>query len=150
MRLIRLAIPIVGSLVLIAGCGSSNSKLSYSAFSDAANALCKSGNAQVKASGSATSTANAANADTIDKVIKVANDTISKFKALSGPAALESARDVVVTDLGQTVTSAQAASSAARSGNQPAYDAAVKQLGSQDRQTNTDSSKLGAPDCTHG
>ncbi len=151
MRRFRLAIPLVGSLVVIAGCGgSSNSKLSYAAFSAAADKICSSANASARAIGQVTLTANAANAAKIDKVVSLANDAIKKFQDLSGPAALESVRDDVVSNLQAQVKTAQTASTAAKSGDNTTYTAALEQLSQQSKAANTTGSKLGAANCTHG
>ncbi len=151
MRRFRLAIPLIGSLVVIAGCGgSSNSKLSYAAFSVAADKICSSSNSAAKSIGAVTAQATPANAAKIDKVISVANDAIKRFQALDGPAALQSVRDEVVAQLQAQVKTAQAASNAAKSGDQTTYTAAIQQLAQQSSTANDIGSKLGAKNCTHG
>ncbi len=151
MRTFRLAMPLIASLVLIAGCGgSSNSKLSYAAFSAAADKICSSANSSAKSIGGVTSQATPANAPKIDKVINLANAAIKKFQALQGPPALESARDAVVSDLQAQVKTAQAASTAAKNSDQTTYTAALEQLQQQSQAANTLGSKLGAANCTHG
>jgi excinuclease UvrABC ATPase subunit len=151
MRRFRLTIPLIGSLVVIAGCGgSSNSKLSYAAFSSAADKICSTANSAAKTNGQVTAQATPANAAKIDKVITLANDAIKKFQALSGPAALESVRDEVVANLQAEVKTAQAASTAAKSGDQTTYTAAIEQLAQQSQASNSIGAKLGASNCTHG
>jgi hypothetical protein len=151
MRRFRLAIPLVGSLVVIAGCGgSSNSKLTYAAFSAAADKICSSANSGARSIGRVSTQATPANAPKIDKVISLANDAIKKFQALNGPAALESARDEVVADLQAQIKTAQAASTAAKNSDQTTYTAALEQLVQQSQAANTLGSKLGAANCTHG
>lgn len=151
MRRFRLAIPLIGSLLVIAGCGgSSNSKLSYAAFSSAADKICSNANSAARANGRVSTQATPANAAKINKVIDLANNAIKKFQALQGPAALQSARDEVVSDLQAQVKTAQTASTAAKNGDQTTYDAALQQLAQQSTAANTLGSKLGAANCTHG
>ncbi len=149
MRRFRLAIPLVGSLVAIAGCGGrSNSKLSYAAVSAAADKICASGNAQSKAaSAGVTDQATPANAAKIDKLISIGQDGVKKLQALKGPDSLESAAQASINDLNQEIKAAQDASNAAKSGNQSGYIAAIQQLGSLEQQAKADGSKLGAKNC---
>jgi excinuclease UvrABC ATPase subunit len=151
MRRFRLVIPLLGSLVLIAGCGgSSNSKLSYAAFSAAADKICANANSQAKAFQSVTLQATAANAAKIDKIVPIAQDAVKKFQALKGPDSLQAAAQTAINDLNQEIKAAQDASNAAKAGDQAAYDAALQQLAATAQQSNTDGSKLGAANCTHG
>ncbi len=149
MRRFRLAIPLVGSLAVIAGCGgSSNSKLSYAAFSAAADKICSNANAQSKAAGSGvTAQATPANAAKIDKVVPIAQDALKKFQALKGPDSLQPATQATIDDLNQQIKAAQDASNAAKSGNQSAYIAALQQLQSLSQQSKVNGSKLGAKNC---
>jgi hypothetical protein len=149
MRRFRLAIPLIASLLVIAGCGgSSNSKLSYAAFSAAADKICSNANSQSSSVGSGVTTdATAANAAKIDKVVSVAQDALKKLEALKPPDALQPAAQAVINDLNQEIKAAQDASNAAKAGNQAAYVAALQQLQSLTHQSSTDGSKLGAPNC---
>lgn len=149
MRRFRLAIPLVGSLVVIAGCGgSSNSKLSYAAFSSAADKICSSANSQTKSIGAGvTDQATPANAAKIDKVVPIAQDALKKFEALKGPDSLQAAAQTTVDNLNQQIKAAQDASNAAKAGNQAAYDAALQQLQSLSQQSKVAGSKLGAKNC---
>ncbi len=151
MRRFRLVIPLLGSLVLIAGCGgSSNSKLSYAAFSAAADKICANANSQAKAFQGVTTQATAANAAKIDKIVPIAQDAVKKFQALKGPDSLQAAAQTAINDLNQEIKAAQDASNAAKAGDQAAYDAALQQLATTSQQSNADGSKLGAANCTHG
>lgn len=151
MRRFRLAIPLVGSLVLVAGCGgSSNSKLSYAAFSAAADKICSNANSQAKAFQGISTQATAANAEKIDKVVPIAQDAVKKFHALKGPDSLQAAAQASINDLNQEIKAAQDASNAAKAGDQAAYETAIQQLAVSSQQSNTDGSKLGAANCTHG
>jgi hypothetical protein len=148
MRTIRIAMLVAGSVVLISGCGSSNSKLSYSAFSDAAGKICTTAGSQIKAAGNgATQTANAASATALGKALSVSQKAISQLKALSGPGSLQSARDAFAANLSSQNSSIQSAITAAKSGNQSAYVAAIKSVAVADQQGNLLGSKLGAAGC---
>ena len=151
MRVLRLLVPIAGSLALLTGCGgSSNRRLSYSAFSSAADAICKGAGVQSAAAGSLTATASGANAEVLDKVIAAMRDGVTKLKALEGAPGLESARDTLVNDLDQQLSLGQAASNDARSGNQAGYVSAATEVAALSQQANVDGSRLGAPDCAKG
>lgn len=147
MRKLLAGIMVVAAMAIISGCGSSNSKLSYSAFSNAAGKICTGVNAQSKAAGSLTTTANAANAATLTKVISISNKALTKLKALQGPSALESARDTFAGDITAQTTLFQKAATAAKAGNQAEYVADAKSASAANQTTNTDASKLGAPSC---
>jgi excinuclease UvrABC ATPase subunit len=148
-RRLRLAIPLVGSLVVIAGCGgSSNSKLSYAAFSAAADKICSNANAQSKSAGAGvTGEATAANAAKIDKIVPIAQDALKKFQALKGPDSLQAAAQTAEDNLNQQIKAAQDASTAAKAGDQAAYNAALLQLQSLSNSAKTAGSKLGAKNC---
>jgi hypothetical protein len=151
MRTIRMAVLIAASIVVISGCGSSNSKLSYSAFSNAASAICLSSGSQIKAAGNqATDTANAASASALSKALTLSQKAVSKLKALSGPSSLQSARDTLTTNLDSQNSAIQAAITAAKAGNHSAYISALKNVGALNRQSNTLGSKLGAAGCAKG
>lgn len=151
MRIIRIAVLVAGSVVLISGCGSSNSKLSYSAFSDAAGKICASTSAQIKAAGDqATSTANAASASALSKALSVSQTGVSKLKALSGPSSLQSARDAFDANVASQNAAIQSAITAAKAGDQSAYIAAVKSIKPLNQAANALGSKLGAPSCARG
>ena len=152
MRKTLAGLLVTGSLLILSGCGgSSNSALSYSAFSTAANKICTAENAaSASASGGATNKATPANAAALKKVLKVSDKYIGQLKALSGPSALVAARNTFVSDVNANAAIATKAAAAAQSGNQQAYTAAVKQLVAGNGQTNDDASKLGAPVCAQG
>ena len=141
-----------GSLLFLSGCGgSSNSALSYSAFSTAANTICKSENAAAaKIGAGATGQASPANAAVIRKLIAAGDASAAKLKTLNGPAALNTARDTLVTAVDANAVLAKRAAAAAQAGHQSQYIALVKQLAATDGPSNADGSKLGAPACATG
>lgn len=148
MRTLRDLMAIAASLGILAGCGgASNTTLSYSAFSTAANSICKNTEAAAKAVGHASSLSG--EVPVFTKYATELQDAAAKLKALSGPAALESARDKVVSALDQLQTSLQNLISDARSDNQVAFQAAQARFqapaGAQ-----AAASELGAPACSNG
>jgi hypothetical protein len=148
MRIFFVGVLVVGSLAILSGCGSSSSKLSASAFSNAANKICTTENTEAKSAGAGvTATANAASAASLAKLIAISNKNVVKLKALSGPSALESARDTFVAAVNKDAAFAQKAETAAKAGNQAEYIAAAKATNAGNAQTNRDGSKLGAPAC---
>ena len=149
MRTFVTGLLVAGSLLILSACGgSSNSKLSYSAFSTAANKICKAENAQsAAAGGGATAAATPANAAALKKVLAVSDKSLAKLKALSGPSALVAAKNTFVDDVTANSAIARKAITAATNRDQAAYTAAFKQLQATSSQTNADASKLGAPVC---
>ena len=152
MRTFLTGLLIAGSLGILSGCGgSSNSALSYSAFSTAANTICKTGNGQANALGAKlTAKATPANAAIIQKEITLDTTAEAKLKALKGPAALQTARNTLVTEADTEIAAIKKVQAAAQSGNQSAYVAGAKALGPLGSQASLDGSKLGAPACATG
>ena len=148
MRTFFVGLLLVGSLAILSGCGgSSNSKMSYSAFSNAANKICRSADTQNKAVTGATQTANAASAAGIGKDVTITDKAISQLKALSGPGALASARDTFVAQGNATVVLAKKAEAAAKAGNQADYTTAINALAATNSASNASGSQMGAPAC---
>jgi hypothetical protein len=140
---------VTGSLLILTGCGgSSNSSLSYSAFSNSANKICTQLNNDTKqAGGGVSNKANAASAAAIQKILTASNGSIAKLKALNGPSALNTAMTTFVGKVESSSVFAKQAITAAKAGNQSAYVAAAKKLGAANDPTDTAASKLGAPAC---
>jgi len=148
MRKFTVGLLIAGSLAILSGCGgSSNSKLSYSAFSNAANKICSTATKAGNAIQGGSSTANAASAAGIGKLVTITNKALSQLKALSGGSALEAARDRFVAEGNTSVVLAKKAEAAATAGNQTEYVAAVQALSATDPVSNAAGSQLGAPAC---
>jgi hypothetical protein len=154
VKLIKMMVPLLGTMVALAGCGGSsnssstysNSGLSYGAFSSAAQAICSAANTAAKGA-SASTQANAASAAGLAKTVTAAQDAVNKLKALSGGGPLSAARDTFVANVNQQVAAAKSAEADASSGNQSGYNTEVAQLQSLNGQGNADGSKLGAPAC---
>ena len=157
MPTLRNLMAIAASLGILAGCGgASNTTLSYSAFSTAANAICKNFKAELKKAGTAEQAVVAVPGSLpsavpiVTKLGTEIQDAVAKFNALSGPAALQSARDKLVSALDQFQTPIQNMISAARSDNTVAFNSAVTQLHAAGRSGGGQaaSSELGAPACS--
>jgi hypothetical protein len=122
--------------------------LSYSAFSNAADAICTSTGSQIKAAGNkATSTANAASATALSTALAISQKGLAKLKALQGPSSLQSARDALAANLSSQNSAIQTAITAAKAGDQSGYVSALKGLPPLSQQANTLGSKLGAASC---
>jgi hypothetical protein len=149
MRFLSLGVLVAGALGLLSACGgSSNSSLSYSAFSNAANKICQDENVRASAAGTVTSTADAANAAVIARLADIQQAGIGKLKALKGPTALESARDAFVSDLSQATAIAKSIADAAKSGDQSRFVSLGQQLTAGSTKRHNDGAQLGAPACS--
>ena len=139
----------VGTMVILSACGgSSNSKLSYSAFSTAANKICASANAQAKTIEKGSSAkATAANAAIFAKLITINNKVLSSLNALSGPSALTADRDKYTALLKTDSDIAAQVEAAAKSGDQASYITEANKLGATSGESDALGSKLGAPAC---
>jgi hypothetical protein len=148
MRAFSVGLLIAGSLAILSGCGgSSNSKLTSSAFSSAANKICSNANSQAKAVKGTSATANAASAAAIGKIVTIDDKALSQLKALSGPGALESARDRFIAETKSSAVLAEKAEAAAKAGNQTDYVSAVKALSASDQASKPAADRLDAPAC---
>jgi hypothetical protein len=128
-----------------------NAELSSGGFRAAADAICKSSNAQVTATSSGIShEADAASATALGDVISILREGESELEALSGPRTLEAARDALVSALEQEISTAQSASAAAKAGKQASFDVALDRVAAETREAHADGSMLGAPDCAAG
>jgi hypothetical protein len=123
-------------------------ELSAGAFRNAADAICRNSNAQAREISSAISDeADSANAVALGADTVVLQEGESKLEALSGPSELQAARDALVKDLDQEISTARRAGSAARDGDRTSYDSALDQVAIETRQAHAAGSTLGAPDC---
>jgi len=131
------------AVLVLAGCGgsssSSNGGLSSSAFNTATNAAGQPSEPTDVESAASAATVLAADVGFIQGADQ-------KLKALSGPSALESARDAFVSKNEEGLTGLQAMMSAARSGDTAAYDAAAAKLEPLGQASGDLGAKLG-PDC---
>jgi hypothetical protein len=148
MRAIQLGGALLASVALLTGCGSSNSKLSYSAFSNAADKICASTTSEIAGLRlNNIQQANSAAAGTLSKALADGDGAISKFKGLSGPSALQSDMSSYVGNYEQQAAVIRTMISAAKSGDQSAYVKGAQSLGALEAQRNAQGAQLGAPDC---
>jgi hypothetical protein len=146
VRTLRNLMVIAASLGIVAGCGgTSNTTLSYSAFSTAANAICNNVGAEANALALATPLTSLSEARAkFTKLATDIQDAAAKLKALSGPAALESARDKLVSVIDQTLAIVQNMSNA---GSEAAFNSEISRLHAAPN-AHQASSELGAPACS--
>jgi hypothetical protein len=148
MRYIKLGGGLLASLAILSGCGSSNSTLSYSAFSNAADKICSSTTSEVGALNlNSDQQASPSAASALSKALADGNAAISKLKALKGPSALESTLGTFVGNYQQQAAAIQSMISAAKSSDQSGYVSAGQTLSSLEQQGNADGSQLGAASC---
>jgi hypothetical protein len=133
----------------VAGCGGGddNKALSYSAFGEKANEICKDTNAKIQAAGQATGNAQT-DAPVLAKVIPLIKDANSKFKDLKPPAKLKATFDEFNSTTDQQIAQAEKAETAAKAGDQAAYSQILKDTQPLGAKSDAAASKLGAVECT--
>ena len=137
--------------IALAGCGDdkkdSNKQLSYSGFVSEANKVCKDQDAKIdpisnKLTGQADN-----DAPIYEELIPKLEDARDDFAELKPPDELKPDFDKVVSLIDAQIQGAKTAQSAAQTGDQEAYDAAIAELRPLSAQTEEAQSKLGAADC---
>jgi hypothetical protein len=148
---IRKQLMVVAALAAlgVAGCGGgdSNKTLSYSDFGKKADEICSSETPKIKATGAKLSGDAKKDAPVYDELLpelKAAND---KFKALKPPDELKPDFEKATSIQDQQYALTQEAQKAAKSGDQAAYQAVLKQFKPLSEQSNLAASKLGAATC---
>jgi hypothetical protein len=140
----------------IAGCGGSDKKksdsgsngaLSYSQFGQKANAICKAANDKVNPLSSKFTGQAANDAPLYDTVIPTIKDGVAQFKKLQPPAELKASYDEFIAVSDQQITADEAAQTAAKSGDDAAYQQALSALKPLSAKSNAAASKLGAAEC---
>ncbi|MEA2167396.1 MAG: hypothetical protein QOF76_696 [Solirubrobacteraceae bacterium] len=133
----------------VVGCGGgdSNKALSYSGFATAANKVCSDATSSTdkiaaKLNGKATN-----DAPVYDDLIPALQSATDKFKKLKPPAALKVDADKFAGLVESEVTAAKAAQTAAKTGDDAAYQTAAKAIGPIAKEANLEGSKLGAAEC---
>ena len=136
---------------VVAGCGGgdSNKTLSYSDMSAQANQICNDVNPEIKSLSQKLTGKASTDAPVLDQIIPKLDDAIAKFKALKPPDELKPDFDRFISTSEQQIALDKKAQAAAKSGNQQAYDAVLKQLKTStfDSQNDEAASKLGAKAC---
>jgi hypothetical protein len=136
----------------VAGCGGgddSNKTLSYSDFGTQASDICTSANPDIKTTSSKLTGKASSDAAVYDELIPKLEAASAKFKALKPPAELKADFDRFNSITDQQVALGKKAQAAAKSGDQQAYVAVLKELKASplDAQSDEAASKLGAGGC---
>jgi TolA-binding protein len=148
---LRLVATAVVAAAVIAGCGGgdSNKTLSYSDMSAQANQICNDVNPEIKSLSQKLTGKAATDAPVLDQVIPKLDAAIGRFKDLKPPDELKPDYDRFISTSEAQIELDKNAQAAAKSGNQTAYDAALKTLKAStfDSQNDEAASKLGAKAC---
>ena len=153
---------ICGSLSLFAaGCGDDEDSASttpttaaesaargYDETIAAVNDVCKRGNAEIDKLGEkVTGEAGQADADAINDIVEAEDKYIEEFEAIEPDPKLEAPLDAFVTAIKAQQDATRAAAEAAATGEQKAYDAALKGIGEIDKTSDAAARTLGATEC---
>jgi hypothetical protein len=134
--------------IAFAGCGGDDNKaLSYSAFTEKANEICKSSDADIEATSNKLTGKAATDAPIYDELIPKIEDASDKLKDLDPPDELKEAHDNFNAVLDKQIQGAKDAQEAAKTGDDAAYVAKVKELEPISKEGDEAASKLGAADC---
>jgi hypothetical protein len=139
----------------VAGCGDdkksdsgSNGALSYSEFDKQANAICKENNDKTKPLSSKFTGSAQNDAPLFDTAVPAIKDGVAKFKELKPPPELQSTFDEFTASADQQIAATATAQSAAKTGDDAAYQQALKELQKIGQEGDVLASKLGAVECT--
>ena len=139
------------AMLALAGCGGggddSNKKLSYSAFGNAADKVCEKANAEVDPISNKLTGKVETDAPIYDELVPKLDDALDEFSALKPPEALKPDFDKTVDLITQQTSLAKEAQTAAKNGDQDAYDEVIAKLRPLSAQTKEAESKLGAEQC---
>jgi hypothetical protein len=142
------AVVVTGAL---AGCGGgdSNKTLSYGDMSAQANQICNDVNPEIKSLSQKLTGKASTDAPVLDQIIPKLDDAIGRFKDLNPPDELKADYDRFISTSDAQIALDKKAQAAAKSGDQQAYEAALKELkaSSYDSQNDEAASKLGAKAC---
>jgi hypothetical protein len=139
--------------IVVAGCGGgsddSNKTLSYSDFSAQASKVCTDADTGIKQTASKLTGKASTDAAVYDELIPKLEAAAAKFKALKPPDELKADFDRFNSITDQQLALTKKAQAAAKSGNQQAYGAVIKELKASplDEQNDLAASKLGASGC---
>jgi hypothetical protein len=136
---------------VIAGCGGgdSNKTLSYSDMSAQANQICNDVNPEIKSLGAKITGKASNDAPILGQIIPKLDDAIGRFKDLKPPDELKPDYDRFISTSEAQIALDKKAEAAAKSGDQAAYGAVLKQIKTSpyDSQNDEAASKLGAKAC---
>ena len=148
---LRLVATAAVAAAVIAGCGGgdSNKALSYSDMSAQANQICNDVNPEIKSLSQKLTGKTATDSPVLDQIIPKLDDAIGRFKDLKPPDELKPDYDRFISTSEAQIALDKKAQAAAKSGDQTAYDAALKELkrSTYDSQNDEAASKLGAKAC---
>jgi hypothetical protein len=151
-KLRMFAVAAVAAL-FVAGCGGgdddSNKALSYSDFGTQASQVCSDADPGIKETSKKLTGKASKDAPVYDELIPKLEAASTKFKALAPPDELKADFDRFNSITDQQIALAKKAQAAAKSGDQQAYVAVLKELQSSplDAQSDEAASKLGASGC---
>ena len=136
---------------VVAGCGGgdSNKTLSYSDMSAQANQICNDVNPEIKSLSQKLTGKASTDAPVLDQIIPKLDDAIGRFKGLKPPDELKPDYDRFISTSEAQIALDKKALGAAKSGDQKAYEAALKEIKASDLDSQNDeaASKLGAKAC---
>ena len=136
----------VGVLVLLAaGCGGSNARLSKADFQSQANAVCAKYQKQLDAL--ATPTTLDEVPDFVDKALEILNKEIDEIGNLNPPEELQSQFDQMLAESNKTKQAADDLSAAAKSGDQAAVQKALADGKSASDKADQIATDLGLDSC---
>jgi hypothetical protein len=127
----------------LAGCGSSSSSSSPSAYRADVNKLCAAGNAKVTAMPASTANTPAG----LRKLYGVVDSTLAQVKAVKPPSSLRSQVQAWIATLDQAAANANQIVSDVQSGQTTQLRGLVAKAQSLDSQTNSEASALGLSEC---
>lgn len=146
LRLFAVA-AVAGAVFAGCGGGDDNQGLSYSEFGDKADEICAKSNAEIKPLSEQLTGKAKNDGPVIEEIVAKQEPAVDEFRELDPPEELQANFDRFVELSDEQVAAASAASEAANSGDQAAYEAALKELQPLDGQSDIEASKLGAAEC---
>jgi hypothetical protein len=134
----------------VAGCGGgdSNKALSYSAFGDKANDVCKTEGGKIETISSKLTGKATADAPVYDDLIPALESARDKFGDLKAPDELKPTFTEFLSLTDQQIDKAKEAQTTAKTGDDAAYVAVIKTIKPLDAQSDAAASKMGAAECT--
>jgi len=135
----------VGALLALAGCG--DSELSRAEYVKRVGAVCRDANTRINAIAAPNPTDNAAVAGTVDQLVKIQRDEVTKIEAISPNRddrdAVREWLELVRSALDQT----QAAADALRTGDRAAFDKAVQGAANASADADERAARIGLTQC---
>jgi hypothetical protein len=137
---------LVGALVLLAaGCGGGDARLSTEEFQSQANAICAKYQKQLKALGSPSSLDEIP--DLVEQALAILNKEVDEIAALHPPEKLQSDFDKMIAASNKTKAAADDLSAAAKSGDQAAVQQALEDGNAASKEADQLATGLGLSEC---